>query len=59
MKHDSHEEVNALETKLFLLRESVAGRLKIVVLLGSYTAAGCFVKCIIYLYSQNKYITII
>jgi len=28
MKHDSHEEVNVLETKLFLLRKSVAGRFK-------------------------------
>jgi len=31
MKRDSHEELNTLETKLFLLRKSVAGRLKIVV----------------------------
>jgi len=28
MEHDSHEEVNALETKWFLLRKSVAGRFK-------------------------------
>jgi len=27
MKHDSQEEINTLETKLFLLQKSVAGRL--------------------------------
>ena len=41
MKRNSHEEVNVLETKLFLLRKSVAGRFRDCCIIGFINRIYC------------------
>jgi len=60
MKHDSHEEVDAFETKLFLLRKSVAARFKDCCIIGFINRIYCsrlFCKMSYHLFVlPNKYI---